>query len=157
MDTVTYVPVPACEWIAPLRALCTCRVWSPKCLPMAALQLPDGEDGLHQAGGADRVPAGDQTAGRVDRASGSFWQLQSVIDARHEGLAGGGKWTALSVAAQSQVFVGLDLAGGVGVVQLDEIQFLQRVLDAGHFVGHIAGRAPGAEGVHARVTCAVLP
>ena len=59
--------------------------------------------------------------------TGVSGKLQAVIDARHEGFARGGEGPAFAVAAQAQVFVGLDLAGGVGVVQLDEIQLVQRV------------------------------
>jgi hypothetical protein len=39
-----------------------------KVLTHAPLQLPDGEDRLHQPGRADGMPAGDQPARRVDRA-----------------------------------------------------------------------------------------
>src|SRR6266478_4796576 len=34
IETVTYVPVPACEWIRPRRAYFTCKRSLPKCLPM---------------------------------------------------------------------------------------------------------------------------
>ena len=48
-------------------------------------------------------------------------QVETVIDARHERLAGAGEWPAFTITAQPQIFVGLYFAGSIRVVQLDEI------------------------------------
>src|SRR3990172_2394599 len=44
-----------------------------------ALQLPEGEDALHQAGRADGMPASDQAARRIDGALGFLRQLMPII------------------------------------------------------------------------------
>ena len=92
--------------------------------PDAPLQLPHCKDSLHQAGRPDWMSACNQPARRVDRAERSMFQVQIVFDVRHEGLAGGRKGSAFSVATQAEVLIGLNFAGSVGVVELDEIQLV---------------------------------
>ena len=98
MLTVTYVPVPAWEWMAP-RGVRHLEGWVAEVLVDRALQLPQGKDTLHQSGCADRVTASDQTAGRIDGAFRLIGQLQPVIDAGHEGLAADGEFPAFPIAA----------------------------------------------------------
>ncbi len=122
-----------------------------------ALQLPDGKGGLHQPGCPHRMATGDESPRRVDRTNRLPRQVQAIIHTGHKGLPAGGEFPTLSVPAQAHVLVGLDLAGGVGVVQLNKVNFLQRVSDAGVLVGFSGPHAAGAEGVDARVTEAFVP
>src|SRR4030066_106896 len=123
----------------------------------SALQLPEGKHRLHQPGSTHWMPAGDQPSRRIHRTDWFFGQLQPVVNARHEGLTTGGKPPALPIAAQTHVLVGLDLRRGIGIVQLNEADFLKWVLDTSMLVSLPRGHPPGAEGVHARIAEAVLP
>ena len=112
------------------------------------LQLPKGEDRLHQPRGADRMPTGQQPAGRIHRQASLFRQTHAVIHARQKRDAAFDESSALPVLAKPQVLVGLDLRGGVGVVQLDEAQILQRMADPCHLVGLLGCHSAAPEGMH---------
>src|SRR5262249_33718180 len=106
----------------------------------AVLELPQGEDRLHEAGRPHRVAAGDQAPTGIDREL-----------ARNGRVAFLDEPAALAVTAEAPVLIGLDLRAGVGVVQLDEAEIADRILDPGHAVGLDRRGAAGAEGMDARV------
>ena len=53
----------------------------------APLQLPDGENRLHQASCANGVSAGDQPARRIDGAGRFLGQVQAIVDIRKKSFA----------------------------------------------------------------------
>src|SRR2546428_421302 len=85
------------------------------------LQLPEESNSLHEAGGADRVTTRKQPAGRVDRQ----FPVKSRVALVNEA-------SAISVFAQAQILISLELARGVRIVQLEHVQVLERVVDASH-------------------------
>src|SRR5512147_3010641 len=79
--------------------------------PDSSLELPEGEDGLHEACGADRMTAGEEPSGRVH---GNFipavrLERNAVIHVRKERRARLDELPAFAVPAETQVFVRLDL------------------------------------------------
>src|SRR3972149_9633626 len=103
------------------------------------LELPEGEDALHDAGGAHRVRAGQEPARGVHR--------HLPIDAR---VALIDEKTALPIEGEAHVLIRLQLAGGVSVVHLREVQLLDGVSDAGLLVGLTRRLAASPEGAQAR-------
>ncbi len=97
------------------------------------------------------MAAGQETAGRIDRQRPGMRKLHPIIDIRHEGMAILDKFPALPVPAKTQVFIGLDLGGGVGVMKLDEVKFFKRIRDPGHPVGQDRRRAAAPERMDARI------
>jgi len=68
------------------------------------------------------MTARDQAAGRIDRGRARVRDREAIVDLLQEGIAVLDEVVPLPVLAQPEVLVGLDLAGGVGVVQLDEVE-----------------------------------
>src|SRR4030067_210106 len=87
-----------------------------------------------------------ETATWVARVRPFLLQLQSVVDLRQEGMTLLDELPALPVFAKSQILVGLDLRRGVGVVQFDEVECLDRIPAPRHPVGLPPGGPSPPEG-----------
>src|SRR5574337_1380301 len=110
-----------------------------KVLFNASLQLPQGEDRLHQTGGPHRMAAGDQASRRVDGKRPGLLEIKAVVEIGQKRVPLLRPSTTLPVLAEAHILVGLDLGRGIGIVQLDEVQLLDRMGDPGHLVGQLGG------------------
>ena len=138
MVEVTWEPTPA--WLIAIARLApfTCRLvqssgfsrlncfqsfWSPW-ISAHLFQMMAGDlEGLHDAGGADRVHAADQAAGEIGRQLAGFAgvRIGVVTVARFDIIP------AVAVGPQADILVGLDVADGEGVMEFDDIEVFHRV------------------------------
>src|SRR4030067_1158651 len=134
----------------PRSALASCSSPDPKCFLMlrwicqkantACIRPVAPTGGPAAISPPAGVPEASHHPRRVDRDRPFLLQLQSVVDLRQEGMTLLDELPAFPVLAKGQILVGLDLRRGVGVVQFDEVEFLDRILYPRHPVGlHLVG------------------
>src|SRR5436309_10654473 len=104
------------------------------------LQLPKHRHRLHESSRADRMPAGEQPTGGINR--------QLALERR---MAFINEPSAFAVFAQAEILVGLEFARSVGVVQFDDVEVFERLTDSGHFVSRQRRHAPRSEGMDPRI------
>src|SRR5947208_3600465 len=102
------------------------------------LQLPERGYRLHQARRAHRMPARQQATGWVDRES-AVERRMTFID----------EPSTLAIFAQAEIFIGLQFARCVRVMEFDDVQIFEWITDPSHLVGANGCCPAGSKRMHA--------